>query len=113
MQLEIGRLHAFSDILVRLIANRDTGYPRRLTSFQPRFGEICAMQIDIPVARHYCNMGGRTAQCRNCLLYLHGSFLGERQFTLQRQIGEAYATEQQRQIGETFWVCIFSDCIGS
>jgi len=69
MRLEIGGLHAFSDILVRLIANRDTGYPGQLASFQRQFGETCAMQIKIPVA-HYCNMGGRTAQCRNCLLYL-------------------------------------------
>ncbi len=61
-------LHAFSDILVRLIANRDTGYPRRLTSFHRQFGEICAMQKELPVAQHYCNMGGRTAQCRNCSL---------------------------------------------
>ena len=59
LSIEIGGLHAFSDILVRLIAKRDTGYSRQLTSFQRRFGEICAMQIEIPVARHYCNMGGR------------------------------------------------------
>jgi hypothetical protein len=45
MRLEIGGLHAFSDILVRLIANRDTGYPGRLASFQWQFGETCAMQI--------------------------------------------------------------------
>ncbi len=68
LSIEIGGLHAFSHILVRLIANRDTGYPRRLTSFQRLFGEICAMQTERPVARHYCNMGGSTAQCRNCLL---------------------------------------------
>ncbi len=72
MQLEIGGLHAFSDILVRLIANRDTSYPGRLASFQRQFCETCAMQIKIPVARHYCDMGGAqlNVEIVNCVCKL-------------------------------------------
>ena len=43
---------------------------------------------------------------RSAMQKLHtviaGSFLDERKFTLQRQIGEAYAMERQRRIGETY-----------
>jgi hypothetical protein len=77
--------------------------------FKRQIGEACQV-ADSP---YFAIIGRCSAQCRNCIMYFHGSFLGERQFTMQRQIGEAYAMERQRQIDETFWVFIFSDCIGS
>ncbi len=66
--------------------------------FKQQIGEACQVAGSLQIA-----IKGRcAAQCRNCILYLQGSFLGERQFTLQWQIGDAYAREQQRKIGETY-----------
>jgi hypothetical protein len=50
MRLEISGLHAFSDILVRLITNRDTGYPRRLSSFQREYVRLvpCKCRYQLP-----------------------------------------------------------------